>query len=259
MGELILFVVSVLPVFLIGMYIYKKDKEKEPTRLGVKLFLGGFFSCVLVLLISALLSVFLIFSAGTKDLNLFELFIHVFIGVALVEEFSKWIMAYKISYNDNAFNEYYYARLYCVFVELVFACFQNLLCGYPNCISTGILRAFLAVPGHACDGLFMGYYLGLSKIAITNNRKDLRNKNLVLSVLVPTLTHGVYDYCLMTENVVFIILFIIFVIFVYVRAFRKINKVSSINKKFKYKNNFCPNCGHVVNDDFCPMCGSKNE
>ena len=105
----------------------------------------------------------------------------------------------------------------------------------------------------------MGYYLGLSKIAITNNRKDLRNKNLVLSVLVPTLTHGVYDYCLMTENVVFIILFIIFVIFVYVRAFRKINKVSSINKKFKYKNNFCPNCGHVVNDDFCPMCGSKNE
>ena len=53
----------------------------------------------------------------------------------------------------------------------------------------------------------MGYYLGLSKIAITNNRKDLRNKNLVLSVLVPTLTHGVYDYCLMTENVVFIILF----------------------------------------------------
>ena len=96
----------------------------------------------------------------------------------------------------------------------------------------------------------MGYYLGLSKIAITNNRKDLRNKNLVLSVLVPTLTHGVYDYCLMTENVVFIILFIIFVIFVYVRAFRKINKVSSINKKFKYKNNFCPTCGHVVNDDF---------
>ena len=84
MGELILFVVSVLPVFLIGMYIYKKDKEKEPTRLLVKLFLGGFFSCFLVLLISALLSVFLIFSADTKDLNLFELFIHVFIGVALV-------------------------------------------------------------------------------------------------------------------------------------------------------------------------------
>ena len=259
MGELILFVVSVLPVFLIGMYIYKKDKEKEPTRLLVKLFLGGFFSCFLVLLISALLSVFLIFSADTKDLNLFELFIHVFIGVALVEEFSKWIMAYKISYNDNAFNEYYDAILYCVFVALGFACFENLLYVYQNGISTGILRAFLAVPGHACDGLFMGYYLGLSKIAITNNRKDLRNKNLVLSVLVPTLTHGVYDYCLMTENVVFIILFIIFVIFVYVRAFRKINKVSSINKKFKYKNNFCPNCGHVVNDDFFSICGSKNE
>ena len=34
---------------------------------------------------------------------------------------------------------------------------------YENGFVVGIVRALLAVPGHACDGLFMGYYLGLSK------------------------------------------------------------------------------------------------
>ncbi len=259
MNELVLFVISVLPVFLIGMYIYKKDKEKEPTKLLVKLFLGGFLSCILVLIISLILNVFPIFSADEKNLNLIELFIHVFIGIALVEEFCKWIIAYRISYNDNAFDEYYDAILYCVFVALGFACFENILYVYSSGISTGILRAIFAVPGHACDGLFMGYYLGMSKIAITNNKKDLKNKYLFLSILVPTLLHGIYDYCLFSENIIFIVLFFIFIIVVYIKSIKKVRKVSSTNMKFKYKNNYCTNCGYVVNSNYCPRCGRKNE
>lgn len=66
MKEILLFIISVLPVFLIGMFIYKKDKEKEPTRLLVKLFLGGFLSCILVLIIGGLLGIlFPIFSEDT--------------------------------------------------------------------------------------------------------------------------------------------------------------------------------------------------
>ena len=45
----------------------------------------------------------------------------------------------KISYNDNAFNEYYDAILYCVFVALGFACFENLLYVYQNGISILII------------------------------------------------------------------------------------------------------------------------
>ena len=87
-NELILFVVSVLPVFLIGMFVYKKDRQKEPTKLLIKLFLGGIGSCFLVLIVSLFLDlIFPIFSADETDLNLVELFIQVFIGVALVEEF----------------------------------------------------------------------------------------------------------------------------------------------------------------------------
>ena len=177
--ELILFIISILPVYLIGLYVYKKDKQKEPTKLLVKLFLGGMGSCFLVLLVTYILSlVFPIIAADPKSLGLIELVIHVFVGVALIEEVCKWFMVYKISYHDEAFDEFYDAILYCVFVALGFACFENLAYVSDGGIATGIVRALSAVPGHACDGMLMGYYLGLSKISEINNRKDLKRKKV---------------------------------------------------------------------------------
>lgn len=258
--ELILFTVSVLPVVLIGLFVYKKDRQKEPAKLLVKLFLGGMGSCFLVLIASLISGlIFPIFSADAKTLNLVELIIYVFIGIALVEEFCKWIMAYKIAYNDKDFDELYDAILYCVFVALGFACFENLMYVYDGGIGTGLIRAILAVPGHACNGMFMGYYFGLSKLGALNNRNDIKTKNLVLSILIPTITHGIYDYCLFTQRILFIILFFIFVICMYVYVLKKIKKISSINRKMKYKDNYCPNCGHIVDGNFCPVCGRKNE
>ena len=259
LAELILFVVSALPVFLVGLYTYKKDKHKEPGKILVKLFLGGMGSCLLVVLTSLILGIiFPILSMDTDELNLFQLLINVFIGVALVEEACKWIIAYKISYNDRAFDELYDAVLYCVFVALGFAFFENLLYVYEGGVGTGLLRAILAVPGHACDGMVMGYYLGLAKACDVNRKKNLKTKNLILSVLVPTILHGIYDYCLFTESTIFMCMFVIFIICLYIYVIRKINKISSLNRKIKYKDNYCPNCGRVVDDNYCPICGRKN-
>ena len=258
--ELIFFAVSILPVVLIGWFIYRKDREKENYRILIKLFLGGMASCFVTLILTAILNhVFPFFASNYEDLNLFELVIYVFIGVALIEEFSKWLMAFLISYNDSAFDEFYDAIMYCIFVALGFACFENLLYVYQNGLGTGITRAILAVPGHACDGMFMGYYFGLSKIGYLNNRKDIHIKNLVLSILVPTITHGIYDYCLFSNRVILIILFFVFVISMYIYVFQKVKKISKINRKMKYKDNYCPNCGHIVDGNYCPTCGRKNE
>ena len=256
----ILLVVSILPVFLVGLFIYKKDKDKEPKKLLSKLFFSGIGSCFLVLIISLIFELFFpILGSETKNLNLFELFINVFIGTALVEEFCKWIMVYKISYNDSAFDHFYDAILYCVFVALGFACFENILYVFANGFGTAIARALTSVPGHACDGIFMGYYFGLSKINSLNNREDLKKKNIALSIIVPTIMHGIYDYCLFSEKVIFILLFFIFVIFVYIFSIKKVKNISLISRKMKYKNNYCPYCGRVIDSDYCPICGSKNE
>ena len=259
-SEIILFTVSALPIVLIGMFVYKKDRQKEPIKLLTKLFLSGIGSCFLVFIISYILGlIFPILSADASKLNLIQLFIHVFIGVALVEEFCKWIMAYKISYNDKDFDEFYDIVLYCIFVALGFAFFENLLYVYEGGVGTGVIRALLAVPGHACDGVLMGYYLGLSKINALNNRTLFQKKYLILSILIPTLAHGIYDYCLFTGRLIFIIIFLIFIVCMYIYVLRKVKKISSINRKMKYQDNFCPNCGHVVDGNFCPICGRKNE
>ena len=260
MQVLLLIIISILPVFLIGLFIYKKDKQKEPKKILIKLFLAGIGSCFLTLAMTfGLEALFPIFAADPKELNFGELIINVFIGVALVEETSKWLMTYFVSYKDSNFDEFYDAILYCAFVALGFACFENIFYVLEGGISIGILRALFSVPGHVCDAVIMGYFLGLAKISDVNNRKNLKRKNIALSILFPTITHGIYDYCLYASNVVFLMVFFIFVICVYVYVIKKIKKVSSIDKKFKYKDNFCPNCGRVVDANFCPVCGRKND
>lgn len=256
----ILLFISILPVALIGNYIYKKDKNKEPTNLLIKLFFAGVLSVILVLILTWICElIFPIFNEETENLNLIQLFFYVFLGIALIEEFCKWIMVYKISYNSEEFDELYDMIIYSVFVALGFACIENIMYVFTGGITTGILRAIYAVPGHACDGVFMGYYLGLSKLC--EHKKDLKLKKryLILSLLVPVILHGIYDYCVFSNNALFVLCFYVFVVFLYIHSIKKIKKISSINRKMVYKNHFCPECGTKVESDYCPKCGRKNE
>lgn len=256
----ILFILSALPVVLLATFIYMKDKNKEPSKLLLKLFLGGFLSVIITLVLSLMLEIFVpIFRLDIEKLNLIELVFYAFINVALVEEFAKWIITYNFSYNDNNLDEVYDMIVYSVFVALGFAFVENVLYVFEGGIGTGILRALLAVPGHACDGAIMGYYLGLAKLSEINKNNKLKKKNMLFSILIPTIMHGIYDYCLFTENFLFSIIFYIFVIIVYIITFKRIKRLSSIKRKMKYKDNFCPICGTKVNSNYCPVCGRKNE
>ena len=221
--------ISFLPVFLVGRYIYIHDKNKEPMKMLLKLFVSGILSCFLVLFISSIMGgIFPIFNGDVENLDLFELAIYVFIGIALVEEFCKWIMSYSIAFNNEEFEEVYDMIVYSTFVALGFAFFENFFYVLDGGVAVGIMRALLAVPGHACDGVFMGYYLGLAKTSDLNNRDDLKKKNLLLSVFVPTIMHGIYDFCLFTGNLLLLLFFFAFVIYVYVHSIKKIKKVSSV-------------------------------
>ena len=51
--------------------------------------------------------------------------------------------------------------------------------------------------------------------------------------------HGIYDYCLFTGNFIFTIIFYIFVFIVYIITLKRIKRLSSINRKMKYKDNYC--------------------
>ena len=254
--------IAALPVILIWFYIYFQDKNKESKKILSKLFLGGLSSCIIVLIVSAILKRFFpIFVVDRSSLNLIELFINVFIGVALIEEFSKWVMVYAISYDSEEFDEFYDMIVYSVAVTLGFALFENILYVFINGFKVGVIRALLAVPGHAANGIFMGYYLGLAKIAEVNGRKDLRVKNIILSILVPTLLHGFYDYCLSSNKAVLILVFFVFVIILDILSVKKVTHISKYTMPFVDRVRFCTKCGArlEVNSHYCEHCGQRVE
>lgn len=253
--QIILLALSILPVLFFGYQIYKKDFDKEPTEILVKLFFSGIGSTVVTLVISGILMMFIPFMAKeATELNVFELIPYAFLCVALVEEFSKWIFVYKLEYNDREFNHLYDGIVYAAFVSLGFACLENILYVFEGGVQTAIVRAFLAIPGHLCDGIMMGYYLSMAKLALCNNNKSLSKKNLILSLVVPTLAHGIYDYLLMagevTENGLFILAFLGFVVAFFSYAASKVKQLS--------ENKYCLN-GYVNMEQYQKQMITNNQ
>ncbi len=229
MERALLLFISVLPVYLILAYIYKKDSEKESRKLLTKLFIYGVLSCFPATLLELYIGSYF---PPEENMDLITLFIYVFLSIALVEELCKWWMSYKISYNNEEFDQIYDGIVYTVFVSLGFACFENILYVFDSGFMVGILRMFLAIPGHACDAIVMGNYYSLAKMANVMGNRSREKRNLFLSILMPTITHTLYDYCLFTGESTFLILFIILVITIYIYSFKKVKHFSKIDGQF---------------------------
>lgn len=253
----ILFVLTLLPVLILGFYTYSKDRNKEPKRLLLKLFIGGFVSVILTLIISMILRIIFPFFEG--DVTIFgpvKLLLYTFIIVAFVEEISKFIIAYKIGYNNKEYDQLYDMIVYTVFVTLGFAWIENLLYVYSGGISTAIVRLFFAVPGHAADAVFMGYYLSFAKLADVNKNKKLKKKYLFLSIFVPTVLHGAYDYLIYSSNIILFFSFFIFTLILFIMARKKIKQMANMRTILIKK--YCPNCGTFVEQcNFCQNCGHQ--
>ena len=232
MGNILLIILSVLPVLLIGLYIYKKDREKEPTGLLFLLFAGGIMSCFLVIFLTDLLSIYMPFIYESIDENTpFELFLHAFVGIGFIEEFCKWLMTYFLGYRSKWFNETYDIIIYAVFVALGFALFENIIYVFNRGVTIGIIRAIVSVPAHTCNAVFMGHLLSKAKVCFMSGDDYGRQKYMILSIAIPTLLHGLYDYCLFIKNDFFVFLFFAFVIVLFVSTINRINKQVKENKK----------------------------
>ena len=227
MGLVLILIISLAPIAFFAYKIYEKDFDKEPTKILIRLFLCGVGSTFLTVLFTYLLNRFFpFFSRDFSELSIIDLIPYVFLGVAAVEEFSKWIFVYKLEYNDDEFNHLYDGIVYAAFVALGFACFENVLYVFEYGISTGIVRAITAIPGHLCDGIMMGYYLSMAKLSMCNNNKKLARKNILFSLMIPVIAHGIYDYTIMASQVegyeLFFYVFIVFIVFFFTHCSNKV-------------------------------------
>ena len=275
--------IAILPVVFLLYYIYKKDLEKEPRGILIRLFIFGALSTIPLCIIELIYGRFF----PLENLPTFMgTFVTVFITVALVEEFGKWLVTYLCIYRKREFNHSYDGIVYSVFASLGFAGVENVFYVLSNGFSTGVMRALLAVPGHAVDAVFMGYFFSKSKEALVNKNNSKSLWYLILSIMIPSLTHAIYDGLIFhyssSENEMYVVIFFAFVIASYILSFIIINKLSKVMVTFdgsplqisvpqkKVNNNQainnpinsvqtpkCVNCGAPLIGGSCTNCGFK--
>lgn len=220
-----LLALAVAPSIAILVYIYTKDKyDKEPMKFLLLLFGLGCLTvipaCILELIIQG--------AAGFENNDsLLSILIEAFFGVAVIEEGVKYfVLRTAAGKRCKHFNQMFDGIVYAVFVSLGFATVENILYVMQNGFSTGVMRALTAVPCHAITAVAMGYYLGVGRFRV--EARD-RKKYLALSFIVPVILHGVYDFLVLSGNIVLILICIPFIVFMYIYAFKKIKRLAAYN------------------------------
>jgi len=180
---------AIAPAMIFVIFIYLKDKiEKEPISFLIKnFFLGAFGSIIITLILGVLFnSIYPL----TDEKSVFQQFIKAFVVVALVEEFSKYVIVKYYAQKNKEFNEPFDGIVYALTVSMGFAALENVLYILQYGVSTGITRAFTAVPAHATFGILMGYFMGKAKFS--KNRIQLN----FIGLLGATIFHGFYNFFL---------------------------------------------------------------
>jgi RsiW-degrading membrane proteinase PrsW (M82 family) len=225
-----LLALALAPALAIMIYIYYKDKyEREPIKLLLKNFgLGATASIFITMIIGAFGNVFL---PVTDPESILQQFIKAFIVVALVEEFSKYIIVRFVAQRDKEFDEPFDGIVYSVMVAMGFAALENILYVFQYGMTNGIVRAFTAVPAHATFGILMGYFMGKAKFAST--KQDRIRLNFI-GLFTATLFHGAYDFFLFINFIPGISIGAFLSLIIGIVFSRKAMRSHQENSKFKH-------------------------
>ncbi|UCD04994.1 MAG: PrsW family intramembrane metalloprotease [candidate division WOR-3 bacterium] len=184
--------IALAPVLFLIWYFNHRDKyEPEPKRRILGIFVLG----AVMVIPAALAELLLMNIVGRITGGLVYILIISFLVIAPIEEILKFLAVRKWIYRSLEFNEIMDGIVYTVSASLGFAALENILFVLPLGISTGVARAFLAVPGHACFGALMGYYIGRAKF---NPAKESRL--MAKGIIYAILSHGLYDFLLLTRS-----------------------------------------------------------
>ncbi len=216
---------AIIPAVFLLVKIYKSDEmEKEPKGLIVSLVILGIISTSIAVLLETVGSAVLgkIFEEGSL---LYRIFMY-FGVVACSEEFSKYVLLKKRTWNSPHFNCRFDGVVYAASVSLGFALWENV--GYVSAygFSVALMRAVTAVPGHACFGVFMGAWYGLAKACENSGNYAAGKHAKMMTLLTPILLHGTYDFIATSESTFFTLIFFVFVALMYIYSVSKVKMLS---------------------------------
>lgn len=233
-------ILGVLPSFIWLLFYLRKDVHPESKRMVLRIFFYG----LLVALPVAFIEIGIINFLKELSLSSFLLaLLSTFLGVALIEEFFKYLVVKEKVLNHPEFDEPIDVVLYMIIAALGFAAAENILILFahnpPFCFGQiiiynplmgGLIITVLRFLGATflhtlCSGI-VGYFLA---IGIFETKK--RNFFLVLGLITATLLHGLYNFAIeeIKEPFSFAIPFIILIslaIFLFF-AFKRLKKMKS--------------------------------
>lgn len=222
----ILIAAAVLPAIFLLVHVYRADKlEKEPAPLLISLVLYGIAATFIALVLeragSFLLGLW--FEEGSVAYNA----IMYFGIVAFSEEGAKYFLLRRRTWHSAAFNCQFDGVVYAVFVALGFALWENISYVLMYGLSTALVRAVTAVPGHACFGVFMGAWYGMAKrwegAGFESRSKTCRT----MALLLPALIHGCYDFIATYEDAGVSGIFAVFVVLLFVVSLILVRRLSA--------------------------------
>ena len=178
---------ALLPAIALLYYIWKKDKQKEPTSWLRKAVLWGVVICFPVAIVE--LGIKMVLFGDGMPSSLTGTTAMAFLVAAIPEESFKLFALWRVLRRNPYFDEHFDGIVYAVCVGLGFAALENVSYVFTqeNWMATAIMRSLLAVPGHYAFAILMGYYYSVYHFV------DHSPKVAACVLLVPVFAHGVYD------------------------------------------------------------------
>ncbi len=169
----------------------------------IKIFMLG----ALMVIPGMIIETILISGLDVITSGIIYIFIVSFIIIAPAEELLKFFAVKRWIYRSLEFDEVMDGIVYTVAASLGFATVENIIYVITHGIGVGIARAFLAIPGHAFFGAIMGFYLGRAKF-----NKEKEKKFITQGVLLAIFFHGLYDFLVLTQTVLALLVIILIII-----------------------------------------------
>lgn len=192
---------ALLPVALILYYVYKKDKvEREPLHaIMITLAMGAFFALPCAKIESIFIE--LINAKFGATVSVEHAIARNLIGVAFVEELSKFLVFMIYVWKLRDFDYRYDGVVYAVCASMGFAGIENVLYVLNYGMGVSIGRAIFSIPGHASFAVFMGFFLARAKDWEIKNNNFMKLISLIFAIFVPVFIHGIYDFLLSQEAI----------------------------------------------------------
>ena len=221
----ILIAAAVIPAIVLMVKVYQADRlEKESPGMMLSLVFFGIIATALAM-VAERLGIMILSRTVAPNSTLYRVILYFGI-VAFAEEGAKYILLKRRTWYSYEFNCQFDGVVYAVCVSLGFALWENIGYVLQYGLSTALVRAVTAVPGHACFGVFMGVFYGLAKRYDRAGKEGRSSFFRKLSLLAPALLHGCYDFIATDETTGYAMYFLVFVVALFAVAFLLVRKMS---------------------------------